>query len=80
MKFLLSRYEERKQKEKLFTSFDALWATLIEIGRDATSGGKYCIIDALDECDRESQSILLRQISQAFSSTIQRIHIPLSIS
>jgi len=54
MKFLLSRYEERKQKkEKLFTSFDALWATLIEIGHDAASGGKYCIIDALDECDRE---------------------------
>ena len=66
MKFLLSSYEVRKQ-EKLFTSFDALWAMLIEIGHDTASGGKYCIIDALDECDRESQLILLRQINQTFS-------------
>ena len=68
MKFLLSRYEEREeQKEKLFTSFDALWATLIEMGNDIASGEKYCIIDALDECDRESQHILLTQIGQTFS-------------
>ena len=68
MKFLLSRYEDREeQKEKLFTSFDALWATLIEIGHDTASGEKYCIIDALDECDRESQHILLTQIRQTFS-------------
>jgi NACHT domain-containing protein len=68
MKFLLSRYEDRQeQKEKLFTSFDALWATLIEIGHDTASGEKYCIIDALDECDRESQHILLTQINQTFS-------------
>ncbi|KAN0077840.1 hypothetical protein V8E54_006144 [Elaphomyces granulatus] len=64
MKFLFSRWEV--QKEKLFTSFDALWDTLIEIGRTAC-GEKYCIIDALDECDRESQHILLTQISQTFS-------------
>ncbi|KAN0078747.1 hypothetical protein V8E54_005260 [Elaphomyces granulatus] len=68
MKFLLSRYEDREErKAKLFTSFDALWATLIEIGHDTASGDKYCIIDALDECDRESQHILLTQIRQTFS-------------
>jgi NACHT domain len=67
MRFLLSKYEERKQKEHLFTSFDALWATLIEIGNDTASGRKYCIIDALDECDGESQLTLLRQINQTFS-------------
>src|SRR6267378_2179632 len=68
MKFLLSRYEDREeQKAKLFTSFDALWTTLIEIGHDIASGEKYCIIDALDECDRESQHVLLTQISQTFS-------------
>jgi Cdc6-like AAA superfamily ATPase len=67
MKFLFSRYEERKaQEETLFSSFDALWATLIEIGHDTASGEKYCIIDALDECDHESQHILLTQISQTF--------------
>jgi NACHT domain-containing protein len=68
MKFLLARYEEREeQKERLFTSFDMLWATLVEIGNDITSGEIYCIIDALDECDRESQHILLTQIGQTFS-------------
>src|SRR5882762_2718273 len=81
MKFLLSRYEDREeQKAKLFTSFDALWATLIEIGHDTASGEKYCIIDALDECDRESQHILLTQIRQTFSkhnskNSHPRIHI-----
>ncbi|KAN0077644.1 vegetative incompatibility protein HET-E-1 [Elaphomyces granulatus] len=81
MKFLLSRYEVREeQKAKLFTSFDALWATLIEIGHDTASGEKYCIIDALDECDRESQHILLTQIYQTFSkhnskNSHPRIHI-----
>ncbi|KAN0077667.1 hypothetical protein V8E54_005971 [Elaphomyces granulatus] len=68
IKFLLSRYEDwGEQKAKLFTSFDALWATLIEIGHDTASGEKYCIVDALDECDRESQDILLTQICQTFS-------------
>ena len=68
MKFLLTRYEDwEEQKENLFASFDALWDTLIEIGNDTASGEKYCIIDALDECDRESQHILLTQISQTFS-------------
>ncbi|KAN0077851.1 hypothetical protein V8E54_006155 [Elaphomyces granulatus] len=56
IKFLFSRWKE--QREKLFTSFDALWAMLINIGHDTASGEKYCIIDALDECDRESQHIL----------------------
>ena len=39
----------------------------MEIGHDTASGEKYCIIDALDECDRESQDILLTQICQTFS-------------
>jgi len=72
MKFLFSRWEV--QKEKLFTSFDALWDTLIDIGYDTASGEKYCIIDALDECDRESQHILLTQISQTFSKHTKNSH------
>lgn len=48
---LVSKY--RGHKDKLFSSFDALWSVLMEIGN--SSGLKlYCIIDALDECDDEA--------------------------
>ncbi|KAJ5667780.1 uncharacterized protein N7477_006350 [Penicillium maclennaniae] len=50
------------QKEKLFASFDGLWSLLMEIGRHKANGHIYYIIDALDECDQESQNILLAQI------------------
>jgi hypothetical protein len=60
---LVSKY--RGYKDKLFTSFDALWSVLMEIGN--SSGLKlYCIIDALDECDDEALESLLIQLNQSF--------------
>ncbi|KAL2801993.1 hypothetical protein BJX63DRAFT_441534 [Aspergillus granulosus] len=53
------------RKEALFLSFDALWSIFLEIAKSSSSG-IYCIIDALDECERDSQEILLGQISQTF--------------
>ncbi|KAL2842123.1 hypothetical protein BJX68DRAFT_278469 [Aspergillus pseudodeflectus] len=66
IRFVYSKYEERG--DKLFTSFDALWNALVQIGRDSSSGEKYLLIDALDECEPESQDMLLAQINQAFDS------------
>ncbi|KAF9884895.1 hypothetical protein FE257_000962 [Aspergillus nanangensis] len=66
VRFLFAKYEQRK--EAMFTSFDTLWSVLTSIGADADSGEKFCIIDALDECDMESQETLLTQISQTFNS------------
>lgn len=35
---------------------------------DQNTGRKYCIIDALDECDRQSQETLLHQLEETFQS------------
>ncbi|KAF7180704.1 hypothetical protein CNMCM7691_009995 [Aspergillus felis] len=60
---LVSKY--RGHKDKLFSSFDALWSVLMEIGN--SSGLQfYCIIDALDECDDEVLESLLPQVSRSF--------------
>ncbi|KAL3472617.1 hypothetical protein BJX99DRAFT_262178 [Aspergillus californicus] len=65
IKYLLPRYLNRKKT--LFSSFDALWTIFFELCQ-ASPFQVYCIIDALDECVPDSQQILLRQISQAFTA------------
>lgn len=78
VKFLLAKYNERK--ESLNSSFDALWGILMEMGRDAAVE-IYCIIDALDECESDSQQDLLRQIHQSFGeqqtaeSSLSHLHL-----
>jgi hypothetical protein len=39
----------------------------MEMGHESAKSGIYCIIDALDECEPESQQVILRQIDQTFS-------------
>ncbi|KAK4098108.1 hypothetical protein N658DRAFT_488640 [Parathielavia hyrcaniae] len=48
---VLPKYEERKARA--FDSFDA-------------SGRKYCVVDALDECKKDEQDTLLKQIEETF--------------
>ncbi|CCF40392.1 pfs domain-containing protein [Colletotrichum higginsianum] len=62
--YLLPKYNERGAE--LFKSFDALWGKLLEVAADKNTGRKYCIIDALDECDAESQTTLLQQLKETF--------------
>ncbi|KAK4205472.1 hypothetical protein QBC40DRAFT_36074 [Triangularia verruculosa] len=64
--YLLPKYNERGLE--LFKSFDALWTIFMAAAADQNTGQKYCIIDALDECDRESQEILLKQFQETFRS------------
>ncbi|OJI99831.1 hypothetical protein ASPVEDRAFT_127771, partial [Aspergillus versicolor CBS 583.65] len=66
-KFLLPKYNERK--EGWNNSFDALWGILMEMGKDSAVE-IYCIIDALDECESDSQQDLLRQIQQSFGEQL----------
>ncbi|PLB50891.1 purine and uridine phosphorylase [Aspergillus steynii IBT 23096] len=61
--FVMPKYHARR--EKLFTSFDALWAILLMIGRESGQA-IYCIIDGLDECDVESQTTLMGQFNASF--------------
>jgi hypothetical protein len=60
--YVLPKYE--LLKERLLGSFDTLWSILMEIGGDKATGKKYVIIDALDECDQESQVTFLTQLAQ----------------
>ncbi|KAL7788110.1 hypothetical protein V8C43DRAFT_323897 [Trichoderma afarasin] len=62
--YILPKYKERGAD--LFMSFDALWTIFMAAAADEKTGQKYCIIDALDECDRESQKILLQQFQETF--------------
>ena len=62
--YLLPKYNERGAK--VFESFDALWPIFTAAAGDKKTGRKYCIIDALDECDKESQETLLRQFEETF--------------
>lgn len=67
LSYVLPKYNERKAK--LFESFDALWTIFIAAAADRNSGRKYCIIDAIDECDNESQKTLLGQLRETFHSS-----------
>jgi Cdc6-like AAA superfamily ATPase len=62
--YVLPQYEERG--DKIFTSFNTLWKIFVEAAADHSTGQKYCIIDALDECDKDSQEILLHQLRETF--------------
>lgn len=64
--YLLPKYHERGVE--LFKSFDALWEIFMTMVADQNTGRKYCIIDALDECDRDSQKTLLAQIEETVQS------------
>ncbi|KAK1659206.1 hypothetical protein BDP55DRAFT_680192 [Colletotrichum godetiae] len=44
----------------------------MNVAADEHTGAKYCVIDALDECDRESQVTLLQQLRETFQSQ----HVP----
>ncbi|KAF7168290.1 hypothetical protein CNMCM6106_003531 [Aspergillus hiratsukae] len=62
IRFLLPEYEKG---EKNLQSFGTLWSILMNIGHDRVTGDKYCIIDALDECD-DTWKDLLAQIDLEF--------------
>jgi hypothetical protein len=49
LNYIMPKYDERGSK--LFSSFDALWSLLMSMASDKATGRKYCIVDALDECD-----------------------------
>lgn len=56
-------YEDDKE---LFTSFNRLWKLFIMLLNGWSEGKIYCVIDALDECDGESQNVILRKFENFF--------------
>ncbi|GAB1211414.1 hypothetical protein ATERTT37_000528 [Aspergillus terreus] len=74
---IMPKYEI--QKERLFTSFDVLWALLMDLGRVTGGPEIYCIVDALDECEPHDREIILRQIEQSFNGSSSEGSIPPSV-
>ncbi|KAL2811302.1 nucleoside phosphorylase domain-containing protein [Aspergillus granulosus] len=75
--YLLPKYAE--QKQKLFASIDALWSVLMDMGRDPSVSGTYCIIDALDECEREEQWTILYEIDRTFNNSRLQHSLPCAL-
>ena len=57
----------KKHGAKLSQMFSDLWEILMECVKDSEAGKIVCVIDALDECEKESREHLIREITQLFS-------------
>jgi hypothetical protein len=66
IKYLLPKYAV--MGKQIFSSFDALWLVIAEMAACETDTQIYCIIDALDECEPNSQTVLLEQIYRKFNN------------
>ena len=55
-------------RDSLFTNFDALWRIFCCILKDPGAGEVYCLIDALDECEKGSRRQFLTNFTELFRS------------
>lgn len=58
--------EQYEEDKGLFTSFNHLWKLFIILLNGWREGKIYCVIDALDECDAESQNAISRKFESFF--------------
>ena len=63
-------------RDSLCTNFHALWRTFVSIVQDPEAGEVYCLIDALDECEKESRQLFLTEFTKLFrSQQSKKIHV-----
>ncbi|KAI9898900.1 hypothetical protein N3K66_005361 [Trichothecium roseum] len=62
------------QRQSIVRSFALLWNLFLSILQDPKSGAVYVIVDALDECEKESCRQLLNSISDMLSSPTSSNH------
>ena len=55
-------------RDSLFTNFHALWRVFVSIIQDSGAGEVFCLIDALDECEKESRQLFLTDFTKLFCS------------
>ena len=55
-------------RDDLFSNFHALWRIFVSIVQDPEAGEVWCLIDALDECDRGSRQLFLTNLTKLFCS------------
>ena len=53
---------------RLFTNFHALWRIFIAIVNDPEVGELCCLVDALDECERDSRELFLVEFTRLYCS------------
>ena len=53
-------------RNSLCTNFHALWRIFVSIVRDPGAGEVCCLIDALDECEKESRQLFLMNLKEIF--------------
>ncbi|KAL9134421.1 MAG: hypothetical protein Q9175_004391 [Cornicularia normoerica] len=54
--------------DSLCTNLHALWRIFVSIVQDPEAGEVYCLIDALDECEKESRQLFLTEFTKLFRS------------
>ena len=59
----------RSYGKKLRDAFSELWGILVNCAQDSEAGEIICILDALDECEKDSRSQLLEKLVSFFSQT-----------
>ena len=59
-------------RDSLFTNFHALWRIFVSIIQDSGAGKVFCLIDALDECEKESRQLFLTNFTKLFSQPSQK--------
>ena len=55
-------------RDNLFTNFHGLWRIFDGILKDPEAGEVFCLIDALDECEKESRQSFLTNLTELFTS------------
>ena len=62
-----------------FFSFPSLWRIFRDMLQDPDLGTVYCVIDGLDECDRDSLQLLLRKLKSLFLTDLGHTVCPLKM-
>ena len=55
-------------RDSLFSNFHALWRIFVNVLQDLETGEVYCLVDALDECEKESRQLFLTALTRLFCS------------
>ena len=63
-KHIQSRFD--MSRDSLFTDFHALWRVFVSIIQDTEAGEVCCLIDALDECEKDSRQPFLTNLVELF--------------
>ena len=53
-------------RDTLFTNFHSLWRVFVSVVQDPEADDVYCLVDALDECEKESRQLFLTSLTSFF--------------